>query len=110
MNLKQKIINTTGREKIKLIREFKALSPREKIKILKEYARDNFVDPKVIEALEKIKEVLENQNSTQSELEAIRPDVELVEENEESVMGSDLLLEVFDLMDIDAKLEGLVWF
>ena len=101
MNLKQKIINTTGREKIKLIREFKALSPREKIKILKEYARDNFVDPKVIEALEKIKEVLENQNSTQSELEAIRPDVELVEENEESVMGSDLLLEVFELMDSD---------
>ena len=103
MNLKQQIINATGRAKVKLIREFKALKPRDKIKVLREFKQleSGNISSDLTDALNKIKTLLLNPDATEKEYKEHLPLVELIEEHEDDVKDSDLYMEVMELLDAD---------
>jgi len=58
-------------------------------------------DSKTIKSLKKIKSLLLKEDATEKEFKSLLHDVEYVEEHESEVEGSELLLEVFELLDAD---------
>jgi len=108
MNLKQQIINATGRAKIKLIREFKALKPRDKIKVLREFKQleSGSLSSDLKEALLRIKEVLEVDLTEESVL-GMENDVKMVSEAYEAIKDEPLVVEVEKLFEQAIEGQGV---